>query len=74
MNYNQISWTIADMNGAFEGLSALTRLGLRGNRIRSISKEAFLGLDSLRQLNLLDNALSTVQSNAFALLPELSDL
>ncbi len=71
---NAISWTVEDMNDAFAGLSALTRLNLSANRVRAVSKRAFAGLDSLRALDLRRNAISTVMSNAFAQLPQLTEL
>ena len=74
LNDNHISWTVEDMNEAFSGMSALTRLDLSSNRIRTISKRAFAGLDSLRQLNLVKNAISTTTSNASSSLEQLQEL
>ncbi len=74
LDHNDISWTVEDMNGAFDGLSALSRLDLSANRIRTVSKRAFSGLDSLRQLNLVRNPISTINSNAFSPLHELHEL
>jgi Leucine-rich repeat (LRR) protein len=74
MNNNEISWTIEDMNGAFDGLMSLNRLGLDSNRITSIAKKAFFGLDMLKALHLTDNAITSIQSNAFQIMRSLQEL
>ena len=74
MKYNDISWTIEDMNGAFEGLENLNRLGLDSNRIKSIAKRAFSGLEELKQLHLTDNAITSIQGNAFSVMKNLQEL
>ena len=71
---NDISWTVEDMNGAFDGLESLSRLGLDSNRIKSIAKRAFQGLGQLKQLHLVDNDISSIQSNAFSPILELREL
>ena len=74
LGHNEITWTVSDMDGAFEGLAALNRLGLASNQISVLSDGAFLGLDHLKHLLLSDNAISTVQDNAFAPLKQLEEL
>lgn len=74
LNNNEISWTIEDMNGAFDGLTALSRLQLDSNRIKSIGKRAFSGLEHLQHLNLNDNAINSIQSNAFSPIAMLREL
>lgn len=74
MGHNQLSWTVGDMDGVFEGLVSLSRLGLISNNIKLISNGAFLGLEHLRHLLLTDNAISSIQENAFALLSQLEEL
>ena len=74
MSHNEISWTIEDTNGAFDGLVSLNRLGLDSNRIKSIAKRAFQGLQQLKQLHLVDNAITSIQSNAFEPMTTLQEL
>lgn len=71
LNNNKISWTVEDMQGAFTGLKRLTKLGLAGNLITSISEKAFDGLDNLAELDLSGNAIKTIHSNAFSMMPQL---
>ena len=74
MNHNEISWTNENMNGAFDGLTSLSRLGLDSNRIKSIGKRAFSGLGHLQHLNLDDNAINSIQLNAFSVFNTLKEL
>lgn len=59
------------MQGAFTGLKRLTKLGLAGNLITSISEKAFDGLDNLLELDLSGNAIRTIHSNALSMMPQL---
>ena len=68
LNFNQLDWVIEDETSkgkVFSGLVNLTELGLRGNRIRSISSVAFAPLKSLRSLDLSLNPVASVQDNPF---------
>ena len=74
LNNNEISWTIENTKGAFEGLNSVTRLGLNSNHIKSVTKRAFQGLEQLKQLHLADNAITTIQANAFESMSALQEL
>ena len=65
MNYNELSWTLEELTGAFSGLASLTRLGLAHNHIRSVAARAFNSLEALRQLHLEDNPLTAIHADAF---------
>ncbi|XP_021350944.1 leucine-rich repeats and immunoglobulin-like domains protein 2 [Mizuhopecten yessoensis] len=74
LNNNAISWTIEDMNGAFTGLTALTKLGLENNKIKSIAQNAFSGLSQVVRLNLLNNPITSIQRDALRVMTQLSQL
>uniref|UniRef100_A0A8C1VDD3 Leucine-rich repeats and immunoglobulin-like domains 3 n=1 Tax=Cyprinus carpio TaxID=7962 RepID=A0A8C1VDD3_CYPCA len=74
LKYNEISWTIEDMNGPFSALDNLRKLFLQGNRIRSVTRKSFTGLDMLEQLDLSNNAIMSVQANAFSQMKKLAEL
>ena len=74
LDNNEISWTIEDMNGAFEGLSGLKRLSLRTNHIKLIAKRAFDGLEHLHELHLENNSLTSIQMNAFGEMKSLQEI
>ncbi|XP_076447859.1 uncharacterized protein LOC143284771 isoform X2 [Babylonia areolata] len=74
MNDNAVAWTMEDMQGAFQGLRSLMKLGLKMNHIKSITNHAFTGLSRLRQLHLEDNNITTIQEFAFQPLQDLREL
>ena len=74
LNHNEISWVVEDMDGAFSGLDRLVRLGLNGNRFKSVAKQAFSGLHNLKYLSMLDNSIASILENAFKPLQFLQDL
>lgn len=69
MNNNQISWTIEDANGVFQGLNDLVKFHLAGNKIKSISSDAFIGLKNVTYLNLGNNSITSIEDNAFSEVP-----
>lgn len=74
LNENRISYMVEDINGAFAPLIKLEKLGLAGNRIKSINKNAFVGLMRLTELDLTGNNITTIQDNALISMPNLSKL
>lgn len=74
LNGNKISYMVEDVNGAFTPLVNLKKLGLTGNRIKSINKNAFVGLVRLTELDLTGNEITTIPDNAFSSMPNLLNL
>jgi len=74
LDMNQLSHTIEDTPSTFKALKDLRELGLSGNAIKSVGKNALTGLRSLQQLDLADNVISTIQENPFEHSPLLTDL
>ncbi|XP_043234427.1 leucine-rich repeats and immunoglobulin-like domains protein 1 isoform X2 [Amphibalanus amphitrite] len=71
LNNNLISSTIEEGSGAFSGLHQLTRVGLRHNRIMSVSADSFTGADALEEIDLAGNPLTTVREASFSRLTAL---
>ena len=71
LNNNLISSTIEEGSGAFGGLQALTRVGLRHNRIMSVSADSFTGAEALEEIDLAGNPLTTVREASFSRLTHL---
>ncbi|CAG0915534.1 unnamed protein product [Notodromas monacha] len=68
LSFNHIDWVIEDETSKgriFSDLGNLHSLGLRGNRIRSISAVAFAPLKDLRSLDLSYNPVASIQENPF---------
>ncbi|CAG0885076.1 unnamed protein product [Darwinula stevensoni] len=74
LHENNLSWTIEDSSGAFQGLGKLTKLGLQSNNIMSVAEKAFSGLRSLRKLDLLGNSINTIEENPFSPMKGLAEL
>lgn len=74
LNENRISYMVEDINGAFAPLVNLEKLGLAGNRIKSINKNAFVGLIRLTELDLTGNNITSIQDNALISMPKLTKL
>lgn len=74
LNNNEISWTIEDKSGVFEGLANLIKLKLENNKIKSISSDAFLGLADLKVLSLSMNNITSIKDNALESMVTLQQL
>lgn len=74
LNNNEISWTIEDKSGVFEGLANLIKLKLENNKIKSISSDAFLGLANLKVLSLSMNNITSIKDNALESMVTLQQL
>lgn len=65
---------VEDINGAFDPLGQLWKLGLAHNRIKSVNKNAFTGLSSVTELDLSGNNVTSIQENAFVSMTSLTKL
>ncbi|XP_017796550.1 PREDICTED: leucine-rich repeats and immunoglobulin-like domains protein 3 isoform X3 [Habropoda laboriosa] len=74
LNFNKISYMVEDINGAFDPLGQLWKLGLAHNRIKSVNKNAFTGLSSVTELDLTGNDVTSIQENAFVSMTSLTKL
>lgn len=74
MKFNKISYMVEDINGAFDPLGQLWKLGLAHNRIKSINKNAFTGLSNVTELDLSGNNITSIQENAFVSMTKLTKL
>ncbi|CAK9825715.1 Leucine-rich repeats and immunoglobulin-like domains protein 3 [Anthophora retusa] len=74
LNFNKISYMVEDINGAFDPLGQLWKLGLAHNRIKSVNKNAFTGLSSVTELDLTGNDITSIQENAFVSMTSLTKL
>ncbi|XP_068971949.1 leucine-rich repeats and immunoglobulin-like domains protein 3 [Bombus flavifrons] len=74
LNFNKISYMVEDINGAFDPLGQLWKLGLAHNRIKSVNKNAFTGLSSVTELDLSGNNVTSIQENAFVSMTSLTKL
>ncbi|CAG2173269.1 unnamed protein product, partial [Oppiella nova] len=72
--HNQISWTIEDSSGSFDGLQRLKTLGLAFNHIKAIPKRAFTGLTNLEVLDLHDNPIAAIHDQSFSYFNRLQEL
>jgi len=74
LSSNELSWTLEDESGVFDGLTSLGNLQLAHNHIRSVSRRVFAGLSRLRHLNFDDNEISEIHVAAFEAMSDLRDL
>lgn len=74
LKFNKISYMVEDINGAFDPLGQLWKLGLAHNRIKSINKNAFTGLSNVTELDLSGNNITSIQENAFVSMTRLTKL
>nr|XP_012136440.1 PREDICTED: leucine-rich repeats and immunoglobulin-like domains protein 3 isoform X2 [Megachile rotundata] len=74
LNFNKISYMVEDINGVFDPLRQLWKLGLAHNDIKSVNKDAFRGLSSVTELDLSGNDVTSIQENAFASMTSLIKL
>lgn len=65
---------VEDINGVFDPLGQLWKLGLAYNDIKSVHKDAFTGLGSVTELDLSGNNVTSIQENAFASMTSLIKL
>jgi len=71
LNDNKLSSVLDESSPMFIGLSALQRLVLTDNDIKSVSSHAFEGLEALRHLSLTGNNISSIQDGTFTRLSKL---
>ena len=60
--------------GDFMGLTGITHISARHQRITTLPADAFMGLDALTNLNFDSSYINTIEPNAFRGLPRLNNL